>query len=219
MSIPKKAIFLCGNCGNTTPHILRFEYSPSLHYDDIPEPVENTYDYAIYSCETCQALTLLGDFQNEHPIDTEKDQPPLTRLFPKAENILPPTYTVDPSNPIPAEVYKAYVAAWPLRHLNPGAFANQIRRTIEFVCNHQKAKGKDLYAQLEDLAAKGIFPSGLSDIANLIRKLGNIGSHASKKEINKWDAELLDSLFLMVIEYVYIGPARLRRLKKRMKLK
>jgi hypothetical protein len=148
MSIPKKVIFLCGNCGNTTPHILRFEYSPSLLWDEVPQPVYQKFDYAIYSCETCQALTLLGDFEQEHPEDLEQYQPPLSRLFPKAADIAPPPHTVSPSNPIPSEVLRAYIGAWPLRYLNPGAFANQIRRAIEFICEHQKANGKDLYEQL-----------------------------------------------------------------------
>ncbi len=218
MSLPKKMVFLCASCGNTTPQTLRFEYSPSLVFDEIPQPAYDVFDYAIYSCETCGALTLLGDFRNEQQEDLDQFQPPLSRLFPKAAEISPPAYTVNPPSPIPLEVLNAYVTAWPLRHLNPGAFANQIRRAIEFICKQKRAKGKDLYDQLKDLSNRGVLPKGLSDVAHLIRKLGNIGSHATKKEISRWDAELLDSLFLMVIEYVYVGPARLRRLKKRMKL-
>ena len=188
-------------------------------WDEIPEPIYQKYDYAAYSCETCMALSLLGGFENEHSeSDPEEKVPPLPRLFPKAANISPPTHTVSPNNPIPSEVLGAYVEAWPLRYLAPRAFANQTRRALEFICEHQHARGKDLFEQLKDLSDRGIFPSGLIDIATLIRELGNIGSHATKKEISRWDAELLDSLFQMVIEYVYLSPARLRRLRERMSI-
>jgi len=106
---------------------------------------------------------------------------------------------------------------WHLRHTAPGAFANQIRRALEFICGSENAKGSNLFEQLRDLAQRGVLPTGLIDVAALIRQVGNIGSHASTKEISRWDAELLDSLFRMILEYVYIGPARLDRLKARMK--
>ena len=47
-------------------------------------------------------------------------------------------------------------------------------------------------------------------------KMGNIVSHASSKEVTIWDAELLEALFWMILEYVYLGPARVKQLKEGM---
>jgi hypothetical protein len=48
-----------------------------------------------------------------------------------------------------------------------------------------------------------------------MRKVGNLGAHAGDDEVDFWDAELLDEFFRFVVEYVYITPSRILRLKQR----
>lgn len=208
-------IFLCCHCGNRTPHSRVFEHTGSVLYEVIERRYYEPFNFHCYVCGTCSGLSLLGCFAHEKP-EQDDDAPPLPRLYPIGPDIDPPPHTVSGKNPIPLSVRHAFRQAWPLRHTAPAAFANQIRRTLEFICEDQQAQGKNLYQQLEDLASKGVFPGGLADIATLVRMLGNIGSHASEKEISIWDAELLDALFRMLLEYVYLGPARVKRLKARM---
>ena len=215
MSAPAKAIFLCCHCGNRTPHERVYKYSAYMLFDEIDRPIYEPFEYAAYTCGTCQGLELLGCFAHEEP-EPDGDAPPLPRLYPVGPDIDPPSHTVSEANPIPMPVRRAFREAWPLRYTAPAAFANQIRRALEFVCEDRKANGKTLYEQLQDLAAKGVFPKDLAEVASLVRDMGNIGSHASSKDVTIWDAELLDALFRMILEYVYIGPSRVKRLKARM---
>ena len=215
MTETSQEIFLCSHCGNRTPHSRVFEYTGSLLYEMIDRPYYEPFSFHSYVCGTCSGLSLLGCFDHEKP-ERDSDSPPMPRLYPKGPDIDPPSHTVSGGNPIPSSVRRAFREAWPLRYTAPAAFANQIRRTLEFICEDQHADGNTLHKQLEDLASKGVFPGELADIATLVRMLGNIGSHASDKEVSIWDAELLDALFRMLLEYVYLGPARVKRLKERM---
>jgi hypothetical protein len=217
MSQSLRQVFLCCHCGNTTPHELKLDHTAELLWDELPEPCFQKFTYLAYSCGTCDGLSLLGCFELDRQDTEDNRSPPYPRLYPVGPDIDPPSHTVGGVNPVPAPVRRAYREAWHLQHTAPGAFANQIRRALEFICNSQNVKGSNLYERLEYLAKQGVFPSGLADVATLIRRAGNIGSHASEKEINRWDAELLDSLFRMILEYVYVGPARLKQLELRMK--
>jgi len=53
-------------------------------------------------------------------------------------------------------------------------------------------------------------------MAALISQMGNLDSRAGGRDVDRWDAELVDALFQMIVEYLYIGPARIRRLEQRM---
>jgi hypothetical protein len=188
MTTDIQAVFLCCYCGNRTPHKHLYQYTAKLLYDEIDRPYYEPFTYRLYACGTCSGLALLGCFDHETP---EHDQlfegPPFPQLYPAGPYIDPPSHTVTDGNPVPPPVRKAFRDAWPLRHTAPGAFANQIRRTLEFICDDQKATGKTLHAKLQDLAERGIFPPGLADIADLVREVGNIGSHASDKDLSVWD--------------------------------
>jgi hypothetical protein len=48
-----------------------------------------------------------------------------------------------------------------------------------------------------------------------MRHIGNLGSHAGDKDVDFWDAELLDDFFRSAVEYVYIAPSKIERLKQR----
>jgi hypothetical protein len=50
----------------------------------------------------------------------------------------------------------------------------------------------------------------------LLRRVGNIGAHAMEEDVSIWDAELVDDFFRSVVEYVYIAPAKIRRMQERL---
>ena len=116
---------------------------------------------------------------------------------------------------VPARILKLYEEIAPLRHIAPNAFAGQIRRALEFICRDQKAQGETLFQQVKDLVSRGTFPGYFAEIADLMRHIGNLGAHASDHDIDNWDAELLDDFFRSVVDYVYIVPSKLKRLKHR----
>ena len=208
--------FLCCHCGNVAVQVPRFEYTGNLLYEEIDHPYYEPFDFVAYVCSTCSGLNLTGCFRHEQP-EPRHHSSPRPLLYPTGPFIDPPIHTVDPDSPVPAAISRVYLEAWPLRHRAPSAFANQVRRALEFICANQAAAGDTLHQQLQDLETRGVLPKGLARMAALLRQFGNIGSHATKRDIDRWDAELIDALFQMILEYVYVGPARIARLEQRMK--
>lgn len=173
------------------------------------------YEYFVFECGTCHNLSLAGGFRHEH---SQGDLPPddYPVLYPNEPDFLPPSHTLAGDRPIvPAQVMKVYRTAWPLRITAPNAFANQIRRALEYICQDKGAGEGSLYRQLEDLSSATELPEELVDVAHLVRKIGNLGSHADNNEVSYWDAELLDKLFQSIIQYVYIMPSHTKRMRQR----
>ena len=209
-------IVLCNHCGNKTSHTLLASHSATFLYEQSGEERwYEPFEFYLYSCGTCQGVLLLGDFScHLYPGMSRADYP---RLYPVGASLLPPSYMMSPSHPVPQRVLQVYEEIWPLRHTAPNAFAGQIRRALEYICQEQNAEGDTLFRKLNDLTGKGILPATLAGMTTLIREGGNIGVHASEEDIDTWDAELIDALFRVVVEYVYIAPAKMKRLEERLK--
>lgn len=207
----------CYHCGNRTPQAQVYEHTAKLLYEEIGDDrYYEPFAFFALTCATCGGLSLFGGFRHEV---TERENPlSYHRLYPRGPEIVPPAHTVSEQDPLPRPVLRAYTRAWPLRHLNPSAFANQIRRALECLCKDQQAKGRHLADKLRDLARRNVFPPELAEIAHLVREVGNIGSHSSSREIDIWDAELIDELFCLIPRYVYLGRSHLRRMRQRLNM-
>ena len=206
-------ILECGHCGNRTPHAQAWQYE----HAQLLEQVEDRdwfepYTWVMYTCGTCGGLNLYGGF---YGVFTETDFT-RTRLHPRASLLLPPGHMISPSNPIPPGIIKLYEEVWPLRHRAPAAFIGQIRRLLEFVCIDQNASGTTLFDKLSQLVDQGVLPGHFASITNLLRVVGNMGAHAAEEELSLWDAELIDDFFRSLVDYVYIAPARIRRMQERL---
>ena len=207
-------ILTCFHCGNDTPHKLLLRHTASLLYEQIEsEKYYEPFLFLIYKCGTCQGLSLVGAF--EHEFDMSRGDKALPRLYPVGSQLVPPSHMLRQKKPVPDKLLQIYQEAWPLRKKSPSAFVNQIRRALEFICHQKNARGETLSEKLVDLSAKEIFPSNLTAMSDLIRRVGNIGSHADESEVDIWDAELVDDFFRAVVEYVYIAPEKIERLKQR----
>ena len=213
----QKILFRCLHCGNESPHELLLQHRSNRLFEQIgDEKYLEPFDYLVYSCGTCSSLCVFGDFKmhNSGIINISDSS---TRLYPKGPYFLPPIHMLDKANPIPDRLWKTYENAWHLRLTSPSAFAGQIRRALEILCEEQGVTGKNLYSQISQLAERGILPTELLvDATDLIRKLGNIGVHSSEKDVDYWDAELLDDVFRIIVEFVYVTPSKVARLKERL---
>lgn len=207
-------ILECNHCGNRTPHSRSFEYSSQMFFDEIESgKIYEPYTWLGYACSTCGGLNVFGAFFG---VDAMPEHLERTRLHPRGADLLPPPHMMSPCQPVPPRVLAEYKEIWPLRHRVPAAFIGQIRRLLEFVCEDQGATGRDLFAKLKDLTTKGTFPGYFGQITTLLRRVGNMGAHAGDAELSVWDAELIDDFFRSVIEYVYVAPAKIRRMEVRL---
>ena len=210
-------MLLCRHCGNRSPHHVKLHESGKRLYEVIDDKEYYAeYEYFVLECGTCHNLSMAGGFRHEHSSgEPRPDEYPI--IYPTGPDLVPPIHTLSGSQPIvPEKVLSAYAAAWPLRMNAPNAFANQIRRALEFICQDEGAEGNTLYQQLEGLADRGEFSAEIAGIAHLVREVGNVGSHADQNEVGYWDAELLDRLFRSIVHYVYVLPAHSKRMRGRM---
>ncbi len=202
---PSTTILICGHCGNKTPHEIIFEHSHNRLFDEIDgKKVFETFKYCCVKCATCKGISLLGGFKPE-VLDLIQLYP---RLYPKSGEL---------GRGVPERIRRIYNEIWPIKQKAPGAFAGQIRRALEYLCSEQKAGGRTLVDQLRFLSDKGVLPETLAQMTDLIRKVGNIGVHASEEDIDVWDAELIDEFFRSVVEYVYVAPRKVELLRQKLK--
>lgn len=87
------------------------------------------------------------------------------------------------------------------------------RRALQVSCDLEKAIGKDLYTQVDDLAKNGKITETLRSMAHRIRLLGARGAHGDFSDINKsitaQDADDAISFMRHYLEHVYELPAKL----------
>ena len=103
-----------------------------------------------------------------------------------------------------------------IRALAPNAFAVQIRRALEALCEDRNADGRNLATQLGDLAKKNEIPSVLVELADTLRLVGNVGAHSGNQTVHQLQAYEIDEFFRVLIEYVYIAPNKLAAFRKRL---
>lgn len=204
---------VCFHCGNKVP-LARFAVHPG---QELFEHIDGQrfgmdFEYNVYRCPTCSGVTIYGDF-TEYP--NARDEA-YKRIYPEGSRLLPERHKVASHECVPDRIVRTYEQGWPLRHISPGAFAVHIRRALELICNDQGATGGTLFEKLKDLVTKQTFPGHFVEMTDLMRKIGNLGAHAGEDEVGFWDAELLDEFFRFVVEYVYITPSRIERLRGRL---
>ena len=62
---------------------------------------------------------------------------------------------------------------------------------LETVCNQEGANGNDLFAKLDDLAARGRIPDMLAEVAHELRQLGNLGAHDEEVSVAPDDVPVI----------------------------
>jgi hypothetical protein len=202
-------IRLCPHCNNVTPHQYIVDCAVNKLYDEIKvddgenQIIIEKFVYYFLQCSTCQDYSLIGGFELELP--QSPSQYPV--LYPESDEL---------GLDVPQKIVKVYREASRIRHQAPNAYAGQIRKALEFLCKDQNASGSNLYKQINSLVVKGIIPPTLAEMTSLIRLLGNLGVHATDDDVNVWDVQLIDDFFRSIVEYVYVAPSKIARLKSRL---
>ena len=117
---------------------------------------------------------------------------------------------------VPELVRNVYSEAMAIKSRAPNAFANQIRRALEAVCSDRGATRRVLAQNLKELVERGEIPSTLGEMTDVLRQLGNVGSHAGEESIAVEYVDVIDDFFRAVIEYVYIAPHKVTEFNARL---
>jgi hypothetical protein len=99
------------------------------------------------------------------------------------------------------------------------AAAAMCRRALQSCAKNKGADPKeDLFDQLKELRDKSIIPSLVYDMADAIRKKGNVGAHPGKdpaldSNVSERDARATFGIVEQVFKYVYEFPSEVKALQ------
>ncbi len=117
-------------------------------------------------------------------------------------------------NHLPSDVEEYYHNAQTVLNAGvPSAAAVELRRTLEAAASHHGVNEKNLVSAIEKLADKGLITKSFIDVMGHVRKIGNIGAHASDQkltidEVNKalsFTTQVLRNLFEIPKELEMLG--------------
>ncbi len=202
----KQHIIDCPHCGNRTGATILYHHVGCEElYDNNGEFVDTVkVFYFLTECMTCSKICLFSNWEfHEDPQNLLEAhlEYPTARKF---------------STDVPEEIRRTYEQAKKVIKISPDAFAVLIRKALEYLGQCHGIKEYNLKRMLDKLAKKEIIPGHLAQMTEAIRLVGNIGAHASSVSIGKEEAGLIDDFFVAIIEYVYIAPAKIKKLKEKL---
>lgn len=190
----------CPHCANTAPQRI-----VATHW--CTESVNFPTFYVLVACATCRHATLYRDGSPNQPAQEFCGMWSL-----KGKELCWPTVgTLHPS--VPSAVQSCYEEAAAIKKRAPNAFANQIRRALEALCKDRGAGKKTLSQNLQELCDRGELPPPLGMMTDILRMLGNIGSHAADESVGREYVDAIDEFFRAVVEYVYVAPHRVKEVQ------
>ena len=157
--------------------------------------------YYVAECETCHEILV---YLAEAYVPKEEHFPDSGLIWPD------PGYL---GQGVPDLIKEIYQEASIIKNLAPNAFAVQIRRALEALCDDRGVKKGSLYDRLNELAKNNEIPPVLSEMSDVIRLIGNIGAHASSQNVKPGHVRSIDEFFKAIIEYVYVAPQKISQLK------
>ena len=200
-----RRVAFCPHCSNRAPQRLIHTQEYFGQGYSMDGSVDNNIPCAYYVavCETCNEILLYYVF-----IDVVEDKD-----FHLAELIWPDPGVLHQS--VPKAIAECYVEAARIKNLAPNAFAVQIRRALEALCDDRGAKKGALQLRLQDLVSRGEIPPVLAEMTDVLRLLGNIGAHAADQSVKPGHVLVIDDFFRVIIEYVYVAPSKLKEFRDR----
>lgn len=206
MEVMRNVAF-CPHCGNRAPQRLvhRQDFLTSGYYLDGRRAEEWQAAYFIAVCETCHEILVYL---------AEGDIPPDSR-FSVTDLMWPDPGHLPPS--VPEAIRSCYEEAARIKNLAPNAFAVQVRRALEALCEDRGHTAGPVHQRLQRLAATGEIPPVLAEMTDVLRLLGNLGAHASTQPVRPGHVRAIDEFFRAVVEYVYIAPGKIRDFRERLR--
>jgi hypothetical protein len=200
---------LCDHCGNIS-------FKDLICEDSIVEQEGNTIfiKHQFYRCTICNdvilkktTLQLPDDYQGskQHPY-----------LVPKGETVeeeqLWPASLSLPIE-VPDRVRKIYEEARLVKR-SPSSFVVQIGRALEAITKDKKAQGRTLNDRLNWLTNQEFLPPVLGQMGHINRILRNWGAHDAETEVELEDVEIVDEFFRAIVEYLYVAPAKVKKIQE-----
>ncbi len=207
---------ICPHCRSFTHHVLEWKYQawdlPSgkrgkRAHDDAMEDLTERRSYYVARCERCKELLL---YINDPPHDDICDN---FEGSDEAETILVWPELSDLSEAVPERVRYRYNEAAAVRERSLNSFATNIRRALEALCADKGMVKAPLDKQLQALAFANELSPRFAEITDVLRVIGNIGSH-DDRDVTFGEAQIIEKCFRLLVQYFYELPAEIRHLRE-----
>jgi hypothetical protein len=167
-------------------------------------------NFDTYECGNCSGYVMVMWSASEH-------SSPATGLY--NYKVLPwPLGVGDGSENWPKTVRKYWKQAHDSQNSeNYDAASVMARSALQAVMRQQKAVGKDLYHEIEDLAQKGVLPNVIKEWSHEVRQLAKPSAHPDEddEDVNSNDVEDVINFLDFLLEYVYDVPKRIENYRSR----
>src|SRR3989442_5569893 len=169
----QKRISFCPHCGNVAPQRLVHQHTTQAKEIDSAGNVTPTSEenYYLALCETCDEPLL---YYWDPGMTEEGDLTEGLTYFQDGRLLWPRHGTPEG---LPESVRTCYLEALRIKPVSPNAFAVQIRRALEAMCDDQGAARGPLAKRLKDLSFRREIPPKLVQITDVVRVLWNAGAH------------------------------------------
>lgn len=156
---------------------------------------------SVMRCSNCKGLILrtysYGDHMDVDDIEFEV-------LYPQQPD----------HSAVPERIHVEYKRAQKVKNVDAGYYLIGLRRTLEAICVENGIDKGLLWKKLEQLATIRQLPQVFADMAAHLKDLGNIGAHDFDINVGASDATVASDFIVAILEYLYIAPAKLDRVKK-----
>lgn len=209
---------MCGHCKKVTVFELRGEGTKNGAVID-----ENYHDgqvittWRILECQWCKRPTL-EEIETDYSFKMddvygwmEPVSYKITILYPEDKPVKAPL------TDLPEMIEKKYLATLKMQNVEPSACAVLAGRALEAICNYEKATGKTLSDKLNNLVGSDRIPRTLAEMAHQLRQIRNLGAHDAEDEVTEEDVPLILDFLEAILEYLYIAPAKIAAVQRRLK--
>lgn len=232
MQLDTKKIFNCPHCSNKVPMELinSFNGKKEKYYakntielikasisgnfdENVPEYAHLFFDekFIVYKCPTCEKISIYRisvDLLSVNKVENLNIDEITELIYPNFKLLNP--------NIVPQKICEMYKETNPLKNISPNSYGIQIRKILEYLCDENgAAENANIYNKLESLSNRGVFPKNIIEMGHVIRKVSRYGGHPKDEDITASDADLLDDIFHLIIDYVYITPYKIKQLEKK----
>ena len=201
-----RRVAFCPHCCNKAPqrliHVQPADLKGYSLSDGAPSEVPGTYYVA--TCETCNQVLVYRDCGDNFDV----------HRFEFSDLMWPERKTLHKA--VPKHIRQIYEEAALIQEISPDAFAVQIRRSLEAICDDRGVRQHNLQSSLKSLAERGEIPPVLAEFTDVLRLLGNIGAHWMWQKVHPLQTSALDDFFRAVVEYIYVAPSKLKEFKERL---
>lgn len=154
--------------------------------------------WSAVACPRCAGVVLLET-------NTDNESPPTVKMtIPENER------TGSHVEHLPPDVAKFYADAQRVLDANvPDASAVQLRKTLEAAAAHFEIDSGPLVGRIQKLIEEGLITKQFGDVVDAVRKLGNVGAHASDETVDETSARRALRFTTQVLRNLFEIPEEL----------